>query len=74
MGLEIRTRRVDAWDVPFLGIQINPSVEVLMLDLIRGIMIGVLIALLLDIGIQFLIVEPRLKKLIRRTNDSNRKV
>jgi len=38
-------------------------------DLIRGIMIGVLIALLLDIGIQFLIVEPRLKKLIRREHD-----
>ena len=48
--------------------------EGMMPDLIRGIMIGVLIALLLDIGIQFLIVEPRLKKLIRRTHDSNRKV
>ena len=69
MGLKIRTRRLDARDVPFHEIQTHPSVEVLMPDLIRGIMIGVLIALLLDIGIQFLIVEPRLKKLIRREHD-----
>jgi len=46
----------------------------MMPDLIRGIMIGVGIALLLDIGIQFLIVEPRLKKLMKEINDKRNQV